>query len=241
MLQKVKNVSFNDANNFVRRAQHEGEQDIDGFYCDQFNNPDNRDGHYNDTGREIVEQMEGRLDVFVMGAGTGATINGVSHYLKDHLKVGPTVVLSDPTGSSLHNWAKFGTLFTEEEKEGYKKRVIFRTMVEGIGLNYLCKNTEGALIDSSEKVSDHEALNVARYMVRHEGMLIGSTTAVNLAAVIKHVKRTGIKEKRVLTIACDDGFRHISKFYSKEKWEEYGVAYEEVDVSNEMDLSFVAV
>ena len=97
------------------------------------------------------------------------------------------------------------------------------------------------MIDDAERVTDLEALSLGFYMIRHEGLLIGSTTAVNLCALIKNVRKSGMQGsgKKALTLACDDGFRHISKFYNKEKWE--GVNFKELQekVSNMMDLSFI--
>lgn len=217
-------MGFNDENHFVRQAQRDGQRDPNGFFADQFNNPHNKQGHFTDTAVEIYEQMKGKLDIFVMGAGTGATINGISHFLKEKKNMKVTVVLSDPTGSSLYNWARFGTFFTSEDQEGHKKRKIHRTVVEGIGLNWLCKNTEGSLIDDSEKVTDKEAYYMARYILTHEGLLIGSTTAVNLVASIKHCMRNNLSKKRVVTISCDDGFRHIGRFYDLNQWEKEGFA-----------------
>ena len=113
-------------------------------------------------------------------------------------------------------------------------------MIEGIGLNWICDNTKDAMIDDAEKVADHEALNIAKYIIRHEGLLIGSTTAINLAAAVKHCLRNKLKGKRVVTISCDDGFRHISKFYNREKWEANHYEFKVADVTNMLDLSFIS-
>ena len=238
---KTKPLSYIDKNNFVRLSRARGVEDPLGFLADQFDNPDNRMGHYTETAIEIFEQMDGKIDVFVMGAGTGATINGISNYLKERIGNQVTVVLADPQGSSLYNWVKHNLLFTQEEREGHKKRHIHRTIIEGIGLNWLSKNMQGSRIDDSEKIEDSEAFNMGKYLLRHEGILIGSTTAINLSAVVKHVKRTGIKGKRIITISCDDGFRHISKFYNKDKWQQLNFELKEADVSDEMNLSFISI
>ena len=100
-------------------AEKAAKEDPNGYFADQFRNKYNTLGHLTETAKEIDVQMKGKLDVFVMGAGTGATINGVSHYFKNK-KMEVTIVLADPTGSSLYNWARFGTFFTHEEKEQAK-------------------------------------------------------------------------------------------------------------------------
>ena len=239
ILTKVEPVGFQDEKNFVRQAKEFGLRDPNGIFTDQFNNPYNKKGHFEETAREIEEQMEGKIDLFVMGAGTGASINGISQYLKSKHKL--AVVLADPTGSSLFNWVRSGTLFTPEEKEGHKKRKIHRTVVEGIGLNWLCSNTEDAVIDDAEHVTDHEAFAMAKYMLKHEGLLIGSTTAVNLVTVVKHLKRNGSSKKRCVTISCDDGFRHINRFYSPGQWQKEGFTFIDCDVSDVMNLTWVSL
>lgn len=236
----MKGVPTNYADNghFVKRAKHDAEKDPNGFYSDQFNNPYNWTGHYNETGPEIVEQMGNDLDVFVMSAGTGATVSGISKYLKDVSDC--KVVLGDPKGSSFYYYAKYKTIFTEDDKEGYKGRHPHRTMVEGVGQNWLCDNVKDGKFDDAFRVTDYEALNIARYMIKHEGLLIGSSSAVNLAALIKYCMQEKLQGKRLLTIQCDDGFRHISKFYSPEKWDkQWNFEYKEADINDPMDLSFI--
>lgn len=68
-----------------------------GYFCNQFENLANFEAHYNVTGPEIYNQMDGRIDVFIMGAGTGGTISGISHYLKPRLPL-IKVILADPEG-----------------------------------------------------------------------------------------------------------------------------------------------
>lgn len=234
------NLSYIDHNNFVRKAASSAKTDCSGFFADQFSNPAPREGHYKETGQEILEQLNGKVDVFVMGAGTGATISGISKLLKEKTGQRAKCILADPIGSSLYSWAKFRTLYAPHDREGHRPRTDFRTMVEGIGLNWLSPNLETALVDDGEKVTDEEALNMARYILEHEGLLVGSTTALHVAAAVKHVMRSGCKEKQIVTLACDDGFRHLSKFYSPSKWEKFGFRRHIVDVSNPKDLSFIS-
>lgn len=241
-LTKLHPVSFNDEKNFVRMAQSAAAQDPHGLYADQFNNMANMRGHYDDTGPEIYEQMNGKLDVFVMGSGTGATISGVSNYLKRKRGLKTTVILADINGSSLYNWAKFGTLYTVEDREGHKLRKVHRTMVEGIGLNWLCENTTKALIDDAEKVSDKEAYLMSKYILKNEGFLIGSTTAVNLVALVKHLRRNNLRGKRALTIYCDDGFKHTGRFYAPGQWKSEGFEMPPTaEITGYMDLSWIVL
>lgn len=235
------NLSYIDQDNFVRKAATAAKADPKGFFADQFANAAPRDGHFRETGMEILEQLENRVDVFVMGAGTGATISGISHCLKQKTNSNVLCILADPIGSSLYSWAKFKTLYAPHDREGHRPRTDFRTMVEGIGLNWLSPNLEKALIDDAEKVTDEEALNMARYILEHEGLLIGSTTALHIVASIKHILRSGCKGKRIVTLSCDDGFRHLSKFYNPQKWVQFGFRRNLVNVTNQEDLSFISL
>ena len=235
------NLSYIDQENFVRKASSAAKADPRGFFADQFANPAPREGHFKETGQEILDQLEGKVDVFVMGAGTGATITGISNFLKSKTTQRAKCILADPIGSSLYSWAKFKTLYAPQDREGHRPRTDFRTMVEGIGLNWLSPNLEKALIDDAEKVTDEEALNMARYILEHEGLLIGSTTALHIVACVKHLLRTGCKGKRIVTLSCDDGFRHLSKFYSPQKWTQFGFRRQLMDVTDPQNLSFISI
>uniref|UniRef100_A0A0G4EZF2 Tryptophan synthase beta chain-like PALP domain-containing protein n=1 Tax=Chromera velia CCMP2878 TaxID=1169474 RepID=A0A0G4EZF2_9ALVE len=127
------------------------------------------------------------------------------------------VILSDPQGSALAGRVRTGTLFNPWDKEGHRKRISVDTIVEGIGLNRLTANFQLGLplIDHAFSVSDREAVAISRYLVLKEGLFLGSSAAVNVAAVVKGVK-TGVipPGSRVVTILCDSGVRHLSKLYS---------------------------
>ena len=205
------------------------EKDPEGFYSDQFHNLANFEGHKHQTGPEIYEQLEGNLDIFIAGAGTGGTIAGVSHYLKSQ-NPSIKVFLADPQGSSLHMKVKYGTLFSSREKEGHKEKMPFRTMVEGVGLLWLAKNFDQALIDDSVKVSDQQAYDMARFLLRKEGLFVGSSSALHIFAACK-VALTQPKGTRILTLICDDGGRHLSKFYEKSFWDNRGMGL--IERSNE--------
>lgn len=219
-LNKVESRNIVDNGNFVKVGLNAAKNDPKGYFSNQFNNPSNYIGHYTDTGPEIYEQMEGKLDYFVAGAGTGATLAGVSLYLKEK---DPRIktILADPQGSCLHSRVKYGTLFSTQDKEGFKEKAPNRTFVEGIGLMWLSDNFEQAIVDDSFVVTDQEAYQVAMYVLRHDGMFIGSSSAINIGAALKIAKKFG-KGKTIVTLVCDDGLRHISKFYNPKFWQQHG-------------------
>lgn len=112
---KVPQVSIVDPNHFYNRARDYARQN-EACFLNQFDNLDNLEVHYRQTGPEIYQQMGGRIDAFVCSAGTGGTIAGVAKYLKQATKDGIKIVLADPEGSGLHAKVKYGTLFTVQEK-----------------------------------------------------------------------------------------------------------------------------
>ncbi|KAL2022750.1 hypothetical protein VTK56DRAFT_4566 [Thermocarpiscus australiensis] len=187
-----------------------------GFFADQFESPANYAAHMRTTGPEIFAQTGGgRLDAFVAGAGTGGTIAGVAKYLKEERGLaGLRVVLADPQGSGLYNKIRHGVMYSSTEREGTRRRRQVDTMVEGIGINRITENFEAGrgLIDDAVQVTDEQACRMARWLVEHDGIFIGSSSAVNcVAAVVTALKMP--KGSRVVTILCDSGTRHLSKFW----------------------------
>ncbi|KAL1945924.1 hypothetical protein VTO73DRAFT_1926 [Trametes versicolor] len=187
-----------------------------GFFADQFENRSNYHSHYDGTGPEIWRQTSGGIDAFVSGAGTGGTLAGTGQYLKSKKK-DLLVALSDPEGSGLYNKVKHGVMFDRKEAEGTKRRHQVDTVVEGIGINRLTHNFELALpiIDDAFRVSDAEAVAMSRYLVQNDGLFLGSSSACNVVACIKLAKKMGWNSgQRLVTILCDSGTRHYSKFWN---------------------------
>jgi cysteine synthase A len=177
--------------NFVNRARALAQAQTlspssgTGFFADQFENEANWRAHYNGTGPEIYAQCNGKLDAFVAGAGTGGTISGVALFLKPripHL----SVVLADPQGSGLYNRVRFGVMFDLKEKEGTRRRRQVDTIVEGIGINRVTANFEAGkeLIDDAVRVTDAQALAMARWLVEKDGIFVGSSSAVNCGYIL---------------------------------------------------------
>lgn len=172
--------------NFVNRAralaqaQTASNTDGRGFFADQFENESNWRAHFNGTGPEIYAQCEGKLDAFVAGAGTGGTISGVALFLKPKIP-NLHVVLADPQGSGLYNRVRFGVMFDYKEREGTRRRRQVDTIVEGIGINRVTANFEAGkeLVNDAVRVTDAQALAMARWLVEKDGIFIGSSSAVN--------------------------------------------------------------
>ncbi|KAL8932728.1 MAG: hypothetical protein Q9216_006706 [Gyalolechia sp. 2 TL-2023] len=186
-----------------------------GYFADQFENQANWKAHFEGTGPEIFQQCGGKLDAFVAGAGTGGTIAGVARFLKPKLP-NLRVVLADPQGSGLFNRIKYGVMFDTLEKEGTRRRSQVDTIVEGIGINRITANFEAGreLIDDAIKVSDEEALAMARWLAEKDGIFVGSSSSVNCVATARLARQLG-PGYRIVTVLCDSGTRHLSKFWAR--------------------------
>ncbi|KAI0441932.1 cysteine synthase-like protein [Xylaria telfairii] len=188
-----------------------------GYFADQFENAANYAAHQAATGPEIVAQTGGLIDAFVAGAGTGGTIAGVARHLKEDAKIpGIRVVLADPQGSGLYNKIRHGVMYSATEKEGTRRRQQVDSIVEGVGINRVTENFEAGrdLVDDAVRVTDDQACRMARWLVEHDGIFVGSSSAVNCVAAV--VAAMSLPEgSRVVTILCDSGTRHLSKLWKK--------------------------
>ncbi|CAG7922705.1 unnamed protein product [Penicillium olsonii] len=186
-----------------------------GFFADQFENEANWRAHYDGTGPELYAQCGGRIDAFVAGAGTGGTISGVARFLKPLLPK-LEVVLADPQGSGLFNRVVYGVMFDVKEREGTRRRRQVDTIVEGIGINRVTANFEAGkeLVDDAVRVTDAQALAMARWLVEKDGIFIGSSSAVNCIAAVKTARKLG-PGHRIVTVLSDSGSRHLSRFWAK--------------------------
>lgn len=231
-----------------RRAAELCEQHGKGaaFFADQFENPANFRAHYHGTGPELWLQTGGQVDAFVMSSGTGGTLAGVGTYLKSVCS-NVQVCLADVQGSSLYSKVNCGVLFAAEQAERTVRRHRRDTIAEGIGIDRLTGNMALGLsehnggqpcVDVAMRVSDQEALEMAHHLLRHDGLFVGSSAAVNCAAAVKVARALG-PGKVVATVLCDSGLRHLTKFYSPEAWTDYGL---EAPVNRRAaeDLSFVS-
>ena len=227
----------NRARNLAREHSINPELQGKGLFADQFETEANWRAHYEGTGPEIYEQAKAggyTIDAFVAGAGTGGTISGCAKYLKE---CSPTtkIVLADPQGSGLYNKIKHGVMFHGLEREGTRRRQQVDTVVEGIGLTRSTKNFEAGadLIDDAIKVNDDQARNMARWLCEKDGIFVGSSSSVNCKcmlhlcyaclgivslltlilgfAAVKTALALG-PGHTVVTILCDSGMRHLSKF-----------------------------
>jgi cysteine synthase A len=221
VVERVTPAPITSPDHFVNLAQRRAEEHTRdpnkqgrGFFANQFETEANYEAHYETTGPEIFKQVNGKVDAFVAGAGTGGTISGVSKYLQERLPR-LRVVLADPQGSGLYNKVKHGVMFSSTEREGTRRRQQVDTIVEGIGINRLTHNFDIGrhLITDAVKVNDEQAKLMARWLVEKDGLFVGSSTAVNCVAALK-IAAEMPRGSRIVTVICDSGTRHLSKFWN---------------------------
>ncbi len=171
------------------------------IWGNQFDNTANRDAHFATTGPEIWRQTGGRVDAFVCATGTGGTLGGVSRALK---AVDPRVrcVLADPMGSALYHWVRTGQLKSEGTS----------AVTEGIGIGRVTANLEGSPIDDAVRVEDPEVVATCYRLLHGEGLFLGGTSGVNVAAAV-HVARQLGPGHVIVTVLCDVGARYLSRLY----------------------------
>ena len=173
----------------VKKADEIKAQIPGAISLDQFKNKSNPLAHYETTGKEIWDDLGGRITHLVAGAGSGATYTGIVRYLKEH---SPTVqgVLADPEGSTIGGG----------EHHDYN--------IEGIGNDFIPETMDTRLIDKVIKVTDDEAFETVRALARNEGMIVGSSSGAAMAAAIKLSKT--IQRGNIVVVLPDRGDRYFS-------------------------------
>jgi cysteine synthase A len=193
---------YKDPGNYVHVSKRLAEQ-MSAVWANQFDNLANREGHRLTTGAEIWAQTAGKVDAFTCACGTGGTLAGVAMALKAH-KPATKIVLADPEGSGLYGWVKSNDLTIEGS-----------SITEGIGQSRVPGNLEGAPIDDAVRIPDTEALEQVFSLLIDEGLSIGGSAGINVAAAIRIAKQMG-PGHTIVTILCDGGARYQSKLFNPE-------------------------
>jgi cysteine synthase A len=203
-------VPYRDPNNYVKLSGRLAEELDNAIWANQFDNLANRQAHYATTGPEIWQQTEGTVDAWVAATGTGGTYAGTALFLKEK---NPNLhcVVADPMGSGLYSFIKTG----EVNIQG-------NSITEGIGNSRITANMENVPIDDAIQISDPEALKVLYQMLYKDGLFMGGSVGINVAAAVQLAQRLG-PGHRIVTVLCDGGSRYQSRIYSRPWLEEKGL------------------
>ncbi|OKH27305.1 cysteine synthase A [Chroogloeocystis siderophila] len=196
-------VPYKDPNNYVKLSGRIASEMENAIWANQFDNLANRQAHYETTGLEIWQQTDGQVDAWITSTGTGGTLAGVAMFLKEKNPAIKTV-LADPMGSALYSYIKTG----ETKSEG-------SSITEGIGNSRVTANMEGAPIDDAIRIEDPECIRVVYRLLREEGIFVGGSSGINVAAAVALAKQMG-PGHTIVTILCDSGGRYQSRLFNQE-------------------------
>src|ERR1700690_2454085 len=201
-LRKVPAVPYSNPNQYQKVAGRLAQELPNAVWANQFDNTANRDAHLQSTGPEIWNETGGRIDAFCASTGTGGTLAGVARYLKS-MDRAVRIVLIDPPGSALYHFVKDGELKSDGGS----------SITEGIGTGRVTANLEGAPIDDALRIPDAETMHFVYRLLREEGLLLGSTTGINVAAAMLLAKQLG-PGHTIVTILCDGGAKYQSRLFN---------------------------
>src|SRR6476661_6273297 len=209
---KVPTVPYSNPNQYQKVAQRLAASLPNAIWSNQFDNTANRQAHVQTTGPEIWSQTNGRIDAFVAASGTGGTFAGVSEYLKSRRR-SIRCVLADPPGSSLYEFVRNGAL----------KSTGSGSITEGIGIGRVTANLKDAPIDDAVHVEDADTVRFVYRLLREEGLFLGSTSGINVAAAVAVALDLG-RGHTVVTVLCDGGAKYQSRLFNREWLEQKGLA-----------------
>ena len=176
----------------IARARELAADHRKSFIPQQFSNPANPRIHQATTAREIWDDTDGRVDIFVAGVGTGGTITGVGRFLKER-KPGAHIVAVEPQDSPVLSGGRAGS-----------------HKIQGIGAGFVPDVLDRGVIDEVFTVSGDQSFTMARRLIREEGILCGISSGANAHAAVEIGKRPGNAGKLIVFVVCDTAERYLS-------------------------------
>jgi len=205
-LYEVPAVPYREPNHYVhvagRFAEALARSEPNGaIWAQQFDNVANRQGHYENTGPEVWAQTDGNVDAFICSVGTGGTLAGVAAALRERnprVKIG----LADPPGAALYSYFTSGELKMDGS-----------SITEGIGQGRITKNLEGLTVDFAYQIPDAETVQTVFDLVRDEGLVLGSSSGINVAGAVRLARELG-RGHTIVTVLADSGTRYASRLFN---------------------------
>jgi cysteine synthase A len=202
-VRKVPVVPYSNPAQYQHQAGRLAQELPNAVWSNQFDNTANRRAHVESTGPEIWQQTDGRIDAFVASSGTGGTLAGTSEYLKSR-RAGIRTVLADPPGSALYEFIRSGEV----------KATGKGSITEGIGIARITLNFKDAPVDAAVHVEDAETVTMVYRLLQEEGLFLGSTSGINVAAAVRVARELG-PGHTIVTILCDGGAKYVSRLYDR--------------------------
>src|SRR6185436_18951086 len=201
---------YKDDGNYQKIAGRLAQSLPNAVWANQFDNAVNRQAHYETTGPEIWRDTGGKVDAFVSAVGTGGTLAGTARFLKEK-KPGVRIVLADPQGSALYSWVKTGELKADGS-----------SITEGIGTTRITANFEGTPVDDAVQVPDQAAVSMVYRLLREEGLYVGGSSGINVAAAVQVARGLG-PGHTIVTLLCDRGSLYFQRLFNPEWLREKGL------------------
>ena len=174
----------------IEKAQELAKEIPNSFIPSQFENPANPQVHYKTTGREIWEDLNGEIDIFISSIGTGGTISGCSKFLKEQNN-------------------KIQTIGIEPDSSPFlTKGISAPHKIQGIGAGFIPKTLDLALVDKIITIKDEDAFKYAKLIAKKEGLLVGISSGATLACAIEVAQQN--ENKTIVAILPDTGERYLS-------------------------------
>jgi cysteine synthase A len=196
-------VPFANENHFYHTAKRIAAERANSFWANQFENTANCKAHFSTTGPEIWEQTNQKINAFVSASGTGGTIGGISKYLKS-VNSNTHIRLVDPMGSGLYSYIKSGQISSNGS-----------SITEGIGIMRLTANFKEAQIDEAVQVTDQQMISMLYHLAKHDGLLVGTSAALNVFAAFQYALENKGSQKIIVTMLCDSATRYQSKIFNE--------------------------
>ena len=203
------NVPAESPESYYETAKRIHRENPGSFYLNQYHNPKNIEAHYNLTGPEIWKDMEGKIDYFVAGIGTGGTLSGAGKFLKEKDK-NIKIIAVDPYGSVFYDFFKTGK---PGKPEVYK--------LEGIGEDMITQAMDFSVVDDMIQVNDRDCFLTGRDLTTKEGIFAGGSSGAAVWGALQFAKKAG-PGKRIVVVLPDSGTRYLSKMFNETWMRDYG-------------------
>ncbi|TAQ87253.1 hypothetical protein B7494_g4416 [Chlorociboria aeruginascens] len=202
-------VAFENPENYNHQAKRHAERLDNAVWTNQFDNLANRRAHMETTGPEIWAQTNGKVDVFICATGTGGTLAGTTRYLKTVSGGRVKCLLADPPGSILYSYINSGGKLSERSGS---------SITEGIGQGRVTDNLQQdiCLLDGALQVDDEASIEMVYRCLDEEGLYLGASSCLNVAAAQKTAETFG-EGHTIVTVLCDGAYRYADRLFSK-KW-----------------------
>lgn len=203
-------VAADDPRSYYKVSERLVRETENSCYANQYHNPSNPKAHYLSTGPELWDQLDGNIDVFIAGVGTGGTIAGTGRYLKEQ-KENVQIVGIDPVGSLYYDYFYSGV-----ETQPYTY------VLEGIGEDFMPSTMDFQYVDDMVRVHDQECFEMTRRLVREEGIFAGASCGAAVVGALKYLRRHDREGMIAVVILPDSGRNYLSKVFNDKWMEENG-------------------